>query len=126
MQIGQRNTAPNNLILKLFSVVLGYILWSIMSQSHITTSQFAIPIFFYNIPQHTKIVAPETVSIQLRGTKKILRTLSTEPLAAHIDVQPLKGGDNLISLSKSTLFLPNQVELLQAIPSPLVVSLEPS
>ncbi len=126
MHIAFKNTIPNNIILKLLSLILGYIIWSIMSQSHITTVKSSILLFFYNIPEKIKILAPKQVTIQLRGTKKVLHSLTAAPLAAHINAQTLHQGDNLILLSKTTLFLPKHVELLHTIPSPIVVSLEPS
>jgi len=126
MHIRQQNILLNNLVLKLISLILGYIIWSIVSQTHTTTSHLTIPLFFYNIQQHTNIAAPEIVTIQLQGSKKVLHALSNKQLAAHIDAQTLKAGKNLVHLSKSMLFLPGKVELLDTTPSPVIISLEAS
>lgn len=116
----------NSLILKILSFIIGYSIWSIMNQSHITTFQLKIPFVFYNVPQRSTIIAPEHIFIQLQGTKKILRTLATALPAAHIDAQTLKPGDNLITLSKSTLFLPDHVQLVHTTPCPIVVTVKTS
>jgi len=126
MHITHRRATPNTVILKLLSITFGYIVWSIMSQSHITTLQQTIPIYFYNIPKQTHIIAPEQVTIQVRGKKKILHSLVKESLAAHVDAKKLKQGDNLISLSKSMLFLPDQIDILRITPGPILISLQPS
>lgn len=123
MSLTLRKITLNTHLLKLFSITIGFFIWTIISQLHITTIKYSIPLFFYNIPQEINIKAPEFVTIELRGTKKVLRQLNLTHLAAHIDIQNLKLGDNVLALSKQALFLPASIELLHTQPSPIVISL---
>src|SRR5271154_7172921 len=93
MHITHKKITPNTLHLKIAALILGYCLWSLLSQSHITTMEYTIPLLFYNIPPQTTIDAPEYLNIQLQGNKMALSLLK-KSLAAHIDTQTLKKGTN--------------------------------
>lgn len=123
MYKAHKSIVHNNLLLKIFSLIFGYCLWHVISQSHVTTQEHCVPLFFYNIPQQTNIVAPDHITVQLRSTKAALKNLAAS-CAAHIDAQTFHEGNNLIHITSETLFLPKNIELTYVTPAPVMVALE--
>lgn len=123
MELLHKKIKLNTLVLKLLSVIIGFFIWSLINKFHVTTLYYSVPLYFYNIPEKTIINAPDTITVGLRATKKSLYELNHTLLAAHIDLQQLKIGDNIIALTKGALFLPTHIELVHTQPAPIVISL---
>lgn len=99
-----------NFNLKLLSVLIGYGLWHITSQSLIIEHTFTVPVAFYNVGNKT-IKSPEQVSITLRGKRKILRNIARH-LALHLDASQLTPEQTTLAVTKEHLFLPDNVSLV--------------
>ena len=123
MRIPLLKTVLTNLNLKLFSLIIGYTLWSFFSTSHPITRSFTIPLCFYHKLEKT-IIAPEQITVQLRATRTDLDNLDHEQLAAHIDVQSLHKGINHATITDHTLLLPPQIKLVNYCPSNLTIKVK--
>ena len=71
--------------------------------------------------EELEINAPEKVSINLTGKRSDFYNIDFKELAVHLDTKNMKMGKNNIKVTSSNLFLPNQIKLLNYIPSNLVV-----
>jgi hypothetical protein len=123
MYKAHKSIIHNTLLLKLLSLVFGYCLWHFISQSHIMTRTYSVPLFFYNTTEHTKINGPDEITVHLRSTKATLALIGPA-LAAHIDAHTLHEGSNCLHISPETLFLPKNIELTHVTPAPVMVALE--
>jgi hypothetical protein len=106
-----KNTILNNLTIKIFSLIIGYCLWSFLGRVYLQINTIQVPICFYNVPCNREISAyPESIEIQIRGKRSDLRQCSD--LALHIDAQSLALGEHKISPEDDQLFLPKTVTMI--------------
>jgi hypothetical protein len=116
-----KNTILNNLTIKIFSLIIGYCLWSFLGSIYLQTNTVHIPICFYNVPNNRDISAqPETITIQLRGKRSDLKQCSD--LALHINAQSLTVGQHKIIPEDDQLFLPKTVNMVHY--KPLTINLQ--
>ncbi len=108
-----KNLLLSNSTIKLSALFIGFTLWSILNESQQARTTLAVPVCFYNIPDHCSITAPESVTITLAGKHTSLRTLNTKTLAAHIDAKTLLPGTNVIDMTSEQLMLPPQINLVK-------------
>lgn len=115
-----KSTILNNLTIKIFSLIIGYCLWSFLSGLYMQTSTVQVPICFYNIPTNKEVTAqPETIAVQIRGKKADLKRCTD--LALHVDAESLTPGQHKITPSEEQLFLPKTVTMVHY--KPLAISL---
>ncbi len=112
MKAPLQKTNRHNTPLKCIALVLGYAFWYIFGSSHATTVQLSVPLCFYNIASNQTINAPESVSVTIAAKRSDLRALATDHLAAHINAEELHAGKNIVSLTHSTLLLPECIKLV--------------
>jgi len=112
----------HNLNLKLFALIFGYAFWTILSQSHRTTTSIEVPICFYNKDETTTIQAPETITVELTGKRADLLGLDRENIGLHIDTISLASGPCALDVSERNLLLPNSISIVRSSPTnPVVV-----
>lgn len=101
----------NNVQLKIFSFILAYACWSLISQSHTDDVWVDASVCFYESEKIAMINAPEKVKINLSGKRAILQSIDTKEAAVHIDPSKLKQGKNMITLSEHQVTLPEEVKI---------------
>lgn len=109
--------------LKAVSLVAGFGFWYIFGAMQTGTARIAVPLYFYNVPEHATITAPETIMAQISGKRSIIRALNQEAIALHIDAQTLHEGANLLTSDHATIFLPEALKLVHYLPSNPIVEL---
>jgi hypothetical protein len=110
-------------ILNIIALILGYSLWSILSQKTISSRFIEIPLCFYNTTQHTNLEAPEFVAVTLSGSRINLKNLDINQLALHVNAQNLSSGPNLIVPDRHNLLLPETINVLHYKPTNIMVTL---
>jgi len=121
MKIFLKKTLLNNVHLKIFSLTLGYICWSVISQSHTDDVWMEVPVGFYQTEQTVQIEAPETMHIRVAGKRSDLKKLDTTKTAAHINGKYLKEGDNTVVFSDTDIIVPEQIEVTEWAPKEIQV-----
>lgn len=111
----------NNTPLKLFSLLLGYLMWHILSSHQTITTSLTIPVCFYNTTQDYTLKAPETLQITLRGKRSSFNEAYMKDLALHIDAASLTKQTTILPVSSAQLFLPENIALVNYVPSPLII-----
>ena len=119
-----KKTLSNNVQLKLFSLILCYICWSIVSQSHTDDMWIDAPVCFYETADNQQIHALETVKVNLSGKRCALRAIDRKNTAVHIDTRNLKQGNHIIALSERHVLLPETVQVIGWTPTHLNIKVE--
>lgn len=110
-----KNCIMNNLTIKVVSIIVGYCLWSFLSDSYIVNQWKTIPICFYNISDNNHIqLSQDSMKIKLSGKRSDLALCNN--LAFHIDAHSLSKGQQFLTPNETSLFLPNNVKLLYSHP----------
>jgi hypothetical protein len=104
--------ATTNIVLKTISLLLGFTLWYIMSNTLHTSFWLTVPVCFDNTPESFALDAVDHIRICIGGTRADTRSLNTKEIAFHIDGQQLHTGDNTLLVTSEKLFLPPSIKLL--------------
>ncbi len=120
----QANLLLSRPFIKINACLIGFGLWIILSQHQIITTTIQAPVCFYKTSDDTTIIAPDTIDIVITASKKSLQRFDAYNSAIHIDASNLKPGNNSILLEKENLFLPDEIYLVNLIPSSLQIQLQ--
>ena len=123
MHISIKQAVLGNSFLKISSLLIAYIFWSIVGESYPSSLWISLPVCFYNNEKNIEINAPELVNVQLKGRRSALYSLDFSTLAIHIDIHELKQGPNSYMLTSNNLLLPLSVALGTYTPSNFVITL---
>jgi hypothetical protein len=110
----------NNLVLKIISLIFGFLLWYIIGQAFTTTMWLTVPVCIDDAPDNFIIESADIIKIHVAGKRADLRNLNLTSLAFHVDAQKLVAGTNRLAITAEKLFLPESIKLLNY--SPLVFS----
>lgn len=97
--------------LKISSLILGYILWTLLSHKVSIFMNYRAPLYFYNT-HNISINAPEDIGITLYGPKPDIFKLIKENNGVYIDAQQLPQGSYPLNVSAQSLSLPYTVKIL--------------
>ncbi len=100
----------------------GYLVWVMISGSHVISITEETPICMYNAESHQQIDAPESIMVTLQAPRNKLYSLDVEELAIHIDASRLQKGENHLVVDRSTLFLPEGINVVHYSPSNAVIT----
>ena len=110
--------------IKINACIIGYGIWIMISQHQIITSNVQVPLCFYKTIENHTIIAPDTVNIVISAPRKILQKFDAFNSAVHINASILDLGNNHVMLIKENLFLPDEIKLLNLIPSQIQIQLQ--
>lgn len=110
--------------IKINACIIGYGIWVIFSQSQVITHTIQVPVCFYKIAENQEIIAPDTITIIVSAQRKILQKFDAYNSAIHLDASILDLGSNHVMLGKENLFLPDEINLVNLIPSHLQIQLQ--
>lgn len=110
--------------IKINAGIIGYGIWIIFSQYQIITYTSQVPIYFYKTVEHQKIIAPDSINIIISAQRKTLQRFDAYNSAIHIDASILDLGNNHVMLVKENLFLPDEINLVNLIPSHIQIQLQ--
>ena len=118
------NNLVNNAPIKIISLIIGYSLWAIFSESHVTNIVLDAPVCFYNIPNTLQINCKDKVKVELSAKRSNLYTVDRETLAFHIDMQNAKIGDTVMKLCEEQLLLPDSIKMARCYPANIAVAIK--
>lgn len=120
-------SVTRNIGLKMFSLAIAFLLWTVLSGSRESTTSITAPVQYRNIPKNLEISSEivEQVHLLLRGPSLSLTRLSGNELPVVLDLSRLRGpGEATFTLSQENLVLPGGVTLERAIPGQVRLRLE--
>ena len=117
-----RHALTSSLFLKALSLILGFLFWSILSDSFTGHRWISVPIAFYNVNTEKIACSAETIKVQLKGKRTHLKNLDTCSMALHIDAQSLKTGPQLADITADQFFLPATISIGETMPHAITVT----
>lgn len=109
--------------IKLASCIIGYTTWAFIAQhQHITVNQ-PVSLCFYQTNDLYQIKAPESVVAVISGKRQDIHRYNPEQNAFHIDASTYKEGTHQVTLLNENLFLPDNLKMVQLIPSSITVTI---
>jgi len=113
----KRPAKNNKLFLKVSSLMLGTLFWYVWSGVYPLTRHVSIPLSFYNVPEGKMVSAQDDLHVQLRATRPAFIALDDEQLVVHVDARKFADGPNGVAVTTDSLFLPDNVRLVDCTPS---------
>ena len=120
----QANLLLSRPFIKINACLIGYGLWVIFSQHQIITTRVQAPLCFYKTSDNAMIIAPDTIDLIVTGSKKSLQRFDAYNSAIHLDASNLQAGFNHVLLKKENLFLPDEITLVNLLPSTVQIQLQ--
>ena len=114
--------------LKLLSVVLGMLIWLLVSGEQIVERALRIPLEFTNLPAQLELVGdtPAVVDVRVRGSSGALSRMAAGELVAVLDLRTARPGERLFHLTGEDVRAPFGVEVMQIAPSNVTITFEGS
>ena len=120
VNIKVKHALSSTIFLKAVSLIMGFLFWSVLSNSFTSYIWVTVPVAFYNRGDE-KIEATEKVTVELKGKRSHLKNLDTAALSLHVDAQSLKPGPNSIEVVPDLLFLPATITVGETVPHTLMI-----
>jgi hypothetical protein len=103
----------NTRILKIASLFIGILLWSILSDLHVSSVRIRVPLYFYTTDGSSVTVkAPEEITVVIAAKRWQLRLIDFNTLALHVDVTEKSQGSFPLKPTIQQLFLPSYLKLV--------------
>ena len=112
--------------LKLISLVLAIALWRVVSRDQAAEMELRVPIVFRNFPQNLEIDSANytEAQIRVRGPGRLIHRLSATDVHAEIDLAAVRPGSRTFDLTANNVHVPDDVEVVQIIPSQFQLSFD--
>lgn len=120
----QANLLLSRPFIKINACFIGYGLWLIFSQHQVITTTIKASVCFYKTTENTTIIAPDSIDVIISASKESLQKFNAYQSAIHLDATNFEYGNNHVFLQKENLFLPDEIKLVNLIPSTLQVQLQ--
>ncbi len=117
-----------NLPLKFLSLLLAFLLWVMVSGEKRQRVEIMVraPIGFQNLPKNLELISfsPKEVKIRLRVQKNLMFSQDYRSISVMVDLSGAKEGEEIFSIKKDMVILPEDVEVVKISPSYVRVKLE--
>jgi len=121
-----RQLFTNNLGLKLFSLMLAFVIWRVITSEDIAEAGFTIPLELRNIPAGSEVVGDvvNSVNVRVRSTSQVLKRLSGADMFAFLDLTSLSLGEHTYPLTNTNIQAPTGVDVVRIVPTHVKLRLE--
>ena len=115
----------NNWGLKVFALLIAFILWSLVVGQENSELSVRIPLELRNVPSTMMVgnEVPTDIDVRIFGNQRRIRLVATRPVAKIIDLSGLPEGENFFLLRPEDFTFPTGVEAIRVSPSTLQVNL---
>jgi YbbR domain-containing protein len=109
----------NDFGLKLFSLVMAFLLWAVVSRDPVTEVQLSSAIEFHGVPDNMEVssVSLPQAQLRLRGPSRLVNRLGPGNVHVQLDLADVHPGERTFPLSAQNVSLPEGVEVVQIVPS---------
>ncbi len=118
-----KQAVTSTFFLKAISLIIGFLLWSIISDACTSHTWVTVPVCFYN-KKNRLLNSPDQLLVELTAKRSFLRHLDKRALAIHIDAQTLKPGPNAVLITDDLMFLPSTITIKDIIPHNVLITVE--
>lgn len=110
----------NNLTIKVISLIIGFLIWSVLSEKQMAIVERNLPVCFYNEPEKLNIKTQNSIKVKISGLRKDLWT--NESNAIHIDASFItEEKDYIYEIEPEHIFLRQGVNLISYKPSKIKI-----
>jgi YbbR domain-containing protein len=114
---------------KVFSVAFAIALWwAISHDPKPAVVELTVPIEFHRIPTDLEISSlniPEA-QVRVRGPERLVHDLRTRDLHVEVDLSDVKAGERTFDLTAQQVRLPQELQVMQIVPSQVRLSFDHS
>lgn len=121
MQSALKKAFRSTIFLKAVATILGFLFWSLLSESFNSSRWITIPVRIYNTAANMTVEAPQTVQVEIKGRRTYLKKIDAQPLTVNIDAQHLADGPQNLEIRAEQLSLPRTLAVGQTIPHTLTI-----
>ncbi len=107
---------------KCLALIIGILLWQMVSVFHNTSITLSLPIYLFNKEENRTYTAPEKVEVTISGTKNDLKTIDFSSLAIHLDAKKYADVYKNIIIVPRHLLLPPKIRITRVQPSNIVIT----
>ncbi len=115
-----------NLGLKVCSLGLAFALWVVVAGEQKDVRRLNVPLKLSRLPKNMALINEPGgfVTVTLRGPKSLVNGLSPDEVDLNLDFSQLKEGENLVDVRVGEIEVPRGVEVVQASPRWVRLTLE--
>ena len=115
-----------NFSLKLGSLLLAIGLWALVARDPIAEIETRVPIEFRNLPENLEIDSASftQAQIRVRGPERLIHRLQPGDVRAQVDLANVRSGERTFDLTSRQIHTPEDLEVVQIIPSQFQLSFD--
>lgn len=115
-----------NIGIKLIALLLAIGLWVVVSRDPASEMELQVPIEFRNVPQNLEIDSASftEAQVRVRGPGRLIHRLRATDVRAEIDLANVRPGSRTFDLTSRNVHVPQDLEVVQIIPSQFQLSFD--
>src|SRR6266481_6108958 len=112
--------------LKVISLALAIALWRVVSRDQAAEMELRVPIVFRNFPANLEIDSASftEAQVRVRGPGRLIHRLRATDVRAEIDLATVRPGSRTFDLTSRNVRVPQDLEVVQIIPSQFQLSFD--
>jgi YbbR domain-containing protein len=121
-----QRTVVENFGLKLTSLLLAVGLWFVVARDPIAEVEMKVPIEFQRLPENMEIDSASftQAEIRVRGPERVIHRLEPSDVRAEINLANVGPGERTFDLTARQIHVPQDLEIIQIIPSQFQLSFD--
>ena len=121
-----QRTVVENFGLKLTSLLLAVGLWFVVARDPIAEVEMKVPIEFQRLPENMEIDSASftQAQIRVRGPERVIHRLERSDVRAEINLADVRPGERTFDLTARQIHVPQDLEIIQIIPSQFQLSFD--
>lgn len=119
-------TFVENFGLKLGSLLLAIGLWFVVARDPIAEIETRVPIEFRNLPENLEIDSASftQAQVRVRGPERLIHRLQPGDVRAQVDLATVRPGERTFDLTARQVHAPQDLDVVQIIPSQFQLSFD--
>ncbi len=115
-----------NFSLKLGSLLLAIGLWFVVARDPIAEIETRVPIEFRNLPENLEIDSASftQAQVRVRGPERLIHRLQPGDVRAQVDLSSVRPGERTFDLTARQIHTPQDLDVVQIIPSQFQLSFD--
>lgn len=115
-----------NFGVKVISLLLAVGLWFLVARDPIAEIETRVPIEFRNLPENLEIDSASftQAQVRLRGPERLIHRLQPGDVRTQVDLATVRAGERTFDLTSRQVHAPQDLEVVQIIPSQFQLSFD--
>jgi len=111
---------------KVMSLLLAIGLWIVVARDPIAEVEIKVPIEFHNLPENLEIDSASftEAQVRVRGPERLIHRLESGDVRAEINLASIRPGERTFDLTSNQIRVPQDLDVVQIIPSQFQLSFD--